>query len=365
MWRASWDAVRAGATEARCHVGQFLSSIGGILDSVSDTSSRLLKLLSLLQAPREWPGSELAGRLQVSRRTIRRDVERLRGLGYPVEATMGTGGGYRLVAGMAMPPLLLDDEEAVAITVGLATAARHPVQGIGEASVRALAKLEQVLPSRLRYRVSSLNAATVQLAAGNGPGVDPGLLTTLAAAITGRERVRFGYQAGDGTGSTRLADPHRLVAAGRRWYLLAYDNDRQDWRIFRIDRIRDLQPTGARTPSRTPPADAAAYVAGQLYSLAPTYRAIATLHAPAAEVARRLGSAASSLTATGERTCRIETHADTLEWLAFRLILSGCEFEVHQPPELVGYLRALAARLTRAASRGTPPAGPSDPVARK
>jgi predicted DNA-binding transcriptional regulator YafY len=134
--------VRAGATEARCHIGQFLSSTEGILDSVSDTPSRLLKLLSLLQAPRQWPGSELAGRLQVSRRTIRRDVERLRDLGYPVEATMGAGGGYRLVAGMAMPPLLLDDDEAVAITVGLATAARYPVQGIGEASVRALAARE-------------------------------------------------------------------------------------------------------------------------------------------------------------------------------------------------------------------------------
>ena len=316
---------------------------------MSDTPSRLLKLLSLLQAPREWPGSELAGRLQVSRRTIRRDVERLRGLGYPVEATMGAGGGYRLVAGMAMPPLLLDDDEAVAITVGLATAARHPVQGIGEASVRALAKLEQVLPSRLRYRVRSLSAATVPLPAGDGPGVDPGLLTTLAAAITGRERVRFGYQAGDGAASTRLADPHRLVAAGRRWYLLAYDNDRQDWRIFRTDRIRDLQPTGTRTRLRDLPADAGAYVAGKLYSLAPTYRAIATLHAPAADVARLLGGAASDVTATGERTCRLETHADTLEWLAFRLILSGCEFEVHQPPELAGYLLALGARLTRAA----------------
>ena len=165
---------------------------------MSDTSSRLLKLLSLLQAPREWPGSELAGRLQVSRRTIRRDVERLRDLGYPVEATMGAGGGYRLVSGTAMPPLLLDDGEAVAIAVGLATAARHPVHGIREASVRALAKLEQVLPSRLRYRVRSLNAAVVPLPAADGPGVDPGQLTTLAAAIAGRERVRFGYQARDG-----------------------------------------------------------------------------------------------------------------------------------------------------------------------
>jgi predicted DNA-binding transcriptional regulator YafY len=328
-----------------------LSYAEGILDSVTDTPSRLLSLLSLLQTPREWPGSELAGRLRVSPRTIRRDVGRLRDLGYPVEATMGAGGGYRLVAGTAMPPLLLDDEEAVAVAVGLATAARQPVQGIEEASVRALAKLEQVLPSRLRYRVRSLNAATVPLPAGDGPAVDPGQLTTLAAAIANREQVRFGYQSGDGTASTRLADPHRLVAAGRRWYLLAYDNDRQDWRISRIDRIRDLRPTGARTPPRElPAADAAAYVAGKLYSLAPTYRAVATVHAPAAEVARLLGGSPGDLTPAGEQACRLHSNADTLEWLAFRLMLLGCEFEVHQPPELADYLRTLGARLTRAAS---------------
>ena len=149
----------------------------------------------------------------------------------------------------------------------------------------------------------------------------------------------------------RLADPHRLVWAGRRWYLLAYDNDRQDWRIFRIDRIRDLRPTGARTPPRElPAADAAAYVAGRLYSLAPTYRAVATVHAPAAEVARRLGDSLGDLTPAGERACRLHSHADTLEWLAIRLMLLGCEFEVHQPPELADYLRTLGARLTRAAA---------------
>jgi predicted DNA-binding transcriptional regulator YafY len=324
---------------------------------VSDTPSRLLTLLSLLQAPREWPGSELAERLHVSRRTIRRDVGRLRDLGYPVEAARGADGGYRLVAGTAMPPLLLDDEEAVAITVGLATAARHPVRGIEEASVRALAKLEQVLPSRLRYRVSSLNAATLPLPTGDGPGLDPGHLTTLASAIARHEQVRFGYTGSDGTGSTRLADPHRLVPAGRRWYLLAYDNDRQDWRIFRIDRIRHLEPTGVRTPPRELPAtDAATYVASKLYSLAPTYQAIVTLHAPAAEVARRLGDIPAELTPIGEQACRLHSHADTLEWLAFRLILADCEFEVHQPPELAGYLRMLGARLTRAA--GTEPQPP-------
>ncbi|MFC4122148.1 helix-turn-helix transcriptional regulator [Nonomuraea zeae] len=310
------------------------------------SESRLLALLSLLQTPREWPGGELADRLGVSRRTIRRDVERLRDLGYPVEASMGSEGGYRLVAGMAMPPLLLDDEEAVAITVGLATAARQPVQGIEEASVRALAKLEQVLPSRLRYRVRSLSGATVPMPAIGGPEVDPEQLTVLAVAVENRERVRFGYRSNDGTAATRLVDPHRLVAAGRRWYLLGHDLDRDDWRIFRIDRIGDLRPTGARVTPREPPGEgAAAYVESRLYSLAPTYEAVVTLHTAVTEVISALGE----VTEIDERTCRLRMPADTLDWLGFRLFTLGCEFEVHEPPELAAHLRALAARLTRAA----------------
>ncbi|SEG99178.1 Predicted DNA-binding transcriptional regulator YafY, contains an HTH and WYL domains [Nonomuraea solani] len=325
-------------------VGQNLSYMSGILEDMSD--SRLLTLLSLLQTPREWPGGELADRLGVSRRTVRRDVERLRDLGYPVEATMGAAGGYRLVAGAAMPPLLLDDEEAVAITVGLSTAARHPVQGIEEASVRALAKLEQVLPARLRYRVRALSGATVPMPAVEGPQVDPGRLTALAAAVANKERVRFAYRTNDGTTTRRLVDPHRMVAAGRRWYLLGHDHDRDDWRIFRIDRIDDVRATGARVVPREPPAgDAAAYVADQLYSLAATYEAVVTLRAPVTEVVRALGE----VTPIGERACRVRMHADTLDWLAFRLTTLGCEFEVHEPPELTAHLRALAARLTRAA----------------
>jgi predicted DNA-binding transcriptional regulator YafY len=321
-----------------------------ILEIMSDTPARLLKMLSLLQARREWPGSELARRLEVSPRTVRRDIDRLRDLGYPVQATLGVAGGYRLAAGAAMPPLLLDDEEAVAITVGLRTAAGHAIDGIDEASVRALAKLQQVLPARLRRRVEALGAATVPLLIAAGPGVDPEQLAVLAAAIAGHERLRFGYRAGDGTESRRLAEPHRLVAAGRRWYLLAYDNDQDDWRIFRVDRVRDLQPTGARSAPREPPgSDAAAYVTGKLYSMAPTYTAVVTLHAPAADAARRLGDAAGALDSLDERTCRLRSRADTLEWLAFRLATLGCEFDVHQPPELAEYLRALGARVTRAA----------------
>ncbi|NUT11918.1 MAG: YafY family transcriptional regulator [Nonomuraea sp.] len=312
------------------------------------TSLRLLSLLSLLQSPREWPGGELAERLGVSRRTVRRDVGRLRELGYPVAATMGSEGGYRLVAGTAMPPLLLDDEEAVAITVGLATAARHPVQGIEEASVRALAKLEQVLPSRLRHRVASLGTATVPLPGPDGFEVDPAQLTALAVAIANREQVRFRHRAADGTESARLADPHRLVAAGRRWYLLAHDRDRDDWRVFRIDRVSEARGTGARITSREP-ADPAAFVAARLYSGVPTYEAVVVLHAAAARIVAEWGE----VTPVDERTCLLRAHADTLDWLAFRLLALGCEFEVREPYELVAHLRDLAARLTRASERGS------------
>jgi predicted DNA-binding transcriptional regulator YafY len=324
--------------------------MAGILECMRNTPARLLRLLSLLQTPREWPGSELAERLGVSLRTIRRDIERLRDLGYPVQATMGTLGGYRLVAGTAIPPLLLDDEEAVAIAVGLRTAAAHTVTGIQEASLRALTKLEQVLPSRLRYRVRTLGAATVPLPAWPGATVAPETLTVLAAAVANRERLRFGYQAGDRTSSQRQVEPYGLVPTGRRWYLVAYDTDRDAWRTFRVDRIHQPQPTGVRAAPRTLPAsDPAAYVTGTLYTSAPTYQAVATLHAPAAEVARQLGDYASDLRPLGERRCRLRTSADTLDWLALRLAMLGCQFEVHEPPELAQYLRALGTRVIRAA----------------
>ncbi len=321
---------------------------------MSDTPARLLKLLSMLQIPRERPGSELAESLGVSPRTVRRDIDRLRELGYPVRATMGAVGGYRLAAGTAMPPLLLDDDEAVAIAVGLRTAATHPVDGIEEASVRALAKLEQVLPSRLRHRVGAVGVATVPMPAADGPNVDPAGLVVLAVAAANHERLRFTYRAADGTETRRLAEPYRLVTAGRRWYLLAYDNDRDDWRTFRADRIDDPHPTGVRVAPRTPPGqDAAAFVASRLYSLAPTYEVAATLRLPAAEVRRRLGPAAGDVEPIDEHACRLRGPADTVEWLASRLLMLGCEFEVHEPPELRAYLRELGTRATQAA--GTVP----------
>jgi predicted DNA-binding transcriptional regulator YafY len=312
----------------------------------------MLRLLSLLQIPREWPGSELAQRLEVSLRTVRRDIERLRDLGYPVQATMGAAGGYRLIAGTAMPPLLFDDEEAIAITVGLRTAARHSVEGVEEASVRALAKLEQVLPTRLRRRVAALGRATVPLLTWEPPpSVDPDTLTLLANAVNGNERLRFGYRSHDGTSSERLVEPNRLVSAGRRWYLVAYDNERADWRTFRVDRIDRPRGTGGRVPPRALPArDAAEFVTRQLSALFPTYTAVATLYAPMEQIAGRLGGAADALEPIDERSCRLRGYADTLDWLALRLMSLECDFEVHEPPELVERLRVLGARASRAAT---------------
>jgi predicted DNA-binding transcriptional regulator YafY len=308
--------------------------------------TRLLALLSLLQTPREWPGGELARRLGVSLRTVRRDVERLRELGYPVEATMGAAGGYRLVAGAAMPPLLLEDDEAVAIAVGLRTAAGHAVEGIEEAAVRALAKLEQVLPKRLRGRVAALGAATQPLLTWERPTVDPELLTLLAGAVTNRERVRFGYRTHEGAGAERRVEPHRLVSAGRRWYLVGWDTDRDDWRIFRVDRITAPAVIGYRAVARElPGGDAAAFVTRKLTELTPVYRAVATVHAPAERVAGWLGD----LEPIDELTCRLHTHGDTLDFLAWRLMTLGCDVEVHEPPELIARLGELGARARRAA----------------
>ncbi|MET7375831.1 helix-turn-helix transcriptional regulator [Micromonospora arida] len=318
---------------------------------MSDTPARLLGLLSLLQTPREWPGSELATRLGVSLRTIRRDVERLRDLGYPVQATMGAIGGYRLVAGKAMPPLLLDDDEAVAIAVGLRTAAGHAVAGIEEASVRALAKLEQVLPSRLRHRVAALGAATEPLLTWDRPTVDPEQLSALAAAVNNREQLRFTYRRRDGVDTERLVEPYKLVSAGRRWYLVGYDNDRDDWRIFRVDRITDLRPTRIRVAARQLPAsDAASFMTEKLLELTPVYRAVVTLHAPIERMAGPLGGAGVDLEPIDATSCRLRSNADTLEWLAWRLLALGCDMEVHEPPELIAHLRRIGTRATRAAS---------------
>jgi predicted DNA-binding transcriptional regulator YafY len=315
---------------------------------MTETSSRLLKLLLLLQTRRDWAGHELSERLGVSGRTIRRDVERLRDLGYPVDATTGPAGGYRLHAGTAMPPLLLDDDEAVAIAVGLRTAAGASVTGIEETSVRALVKLEQVLPSHLRRRVNALQAATATLAP-SGPTVDPETLTTIAAACRDHERLRFAYRGRDATESQRVVEPHSLVNLGRRWYLMAWDVDRQDWRTFRVDRLERPAPAGHRFEPRDPPQrDVAAYVAARLASAPSRYNARLTLHAAAAELAERTPALWGRVEPIDERSCELRTSDDSLEWLAVRIGMLDVDFDVHEPPELVERFRVLARRYARA-----------------
>ncbi|MBG0830345.1 WYL domain-containing protein [Planomonospora sp. ID67723] len=312
-----------------------------------DTSARLLRLLSLLQTPRDWSGPQLAERLGVTTRTIRNDVERLRALGYPVHATPGAAGGYRLGAGAAMPPLLLDDEEAVAVAVGLRTAAGGSVTGIEETSLRALAKLEQVLPSRLRHRVGALHSHMVPIS-GTGPTVAADVLTAIAGASRDRERLRFDYTGHDGASGPREAEPHRLVHARGRWYLAAWDVARDDWRTFRVDRMRLRTPNGPRFAPREPPEGGfAAHVARGLETAVWKYVARVTVHAPAEEIAPRLPPSVT-VEPVGERTCVITTGSDTPHMLALYLGMLEVDFEVAEPPELVEHVRALAARYARA-----------------
>jgi predicted DNA-binding transcriptional regulator YafY len=316
---------------------------------MNETSSRLLTLLSLLQARRDWPGAELARRLEVSGRTVRRDVERLRELGYPVESLTGPAGGYTLRAGTAMPPLLLDDEEAIAIAVGLRTAARASVTGIEETAVRALVKLEQVLPAHLRRRVTALGSATTTLPA-DGPRVDPEALTVIAAACRDTERLRFAYRDREGAESRREVEPNSVVNLGTRWYLVAWDRAREDWRTFRLDRLTRPASTGVRFPPRELPAkDAATYVTRTIETRPNRYEARVVFHAPVELIRRRLPPGWGTVESVGEETTEYRTGDDDLQWLALRVAMFGVDFEVREPPELGEQFRAIARRLEEAA----------------
>lgn len=316
-----------------------------------ETSARLLRLLSLLQSPRDWTGAELAERLGVSPRTVRNDVERLRTLGYPVDATRGSVGGYRLGAGSALPPLLLDDEEAVAVALSLRTATGGAIEGVEETALRALAKLEQVLPPRLRRRVHALQSHTVPVPRyDQTPTAAPEVLSALAMGCRDRETLRFDYETHEGRPSRRVVEPYRLANWGRRWYLIAYDLERADWRTFRVDRMNPpRQPTGPRfTPRELPDADLASYVSRRVSAAAWRHRARVTVHASAAEVVDRINPAVGVVTAVDDRTCVLETGSDTIESLAVHLGLLGRDFEVVDPPELMAHLQELAARYQRA-----------------
>jgi predicted DNA-binding transcriptional regulator YafY len=322
---------------------------------VGNASGRLLDLLSLLQGRRDWPGAELADRLEVSRRTVRRDVDRLRTLGYPVESLTGPAGGYRIAPGTAMPPLLLDDEEAIAIAVGLRTAARASVTGIEETSIRALVKLEQVLPAHLRRRVAALGSATIAPPP-PGPTVDPQHLTTIAAACRDFECLRFGYRSRDGTETRRDVEPSALVNLGRRWYLVGWDRGREDWRTFRVDRIGRPAATGTRFTARTLPAeDAAAYVQQSIAGAWSRYEARVTVHASAEAIAARHPYVAAALTPIDAHRCEYRASDDNLDWLAIRIAMLGVDVEVQEPPELIAQLDVLATRLQRAAKSRVDP----------
>lgn len=315
---------------------------------MANTCSRTLRLLSLLQSHRYWPGGELADRLEVSVRTLRRDVGRLRELGYPVEAHRGAEGGYQLTAGAALPPLAIDDDEAVALAIGLQAAAQGGVSGIEEASIRALTKVVQVMPPRLRRRVDALNAMTVPGGWDSGPTIDAGVLTTVAQACRDEERMRFSYTGRGGGQTERHVEPHRLVSLGRRWYVVAYDLTRHDWRSFRLDRLANPCSTQSRfRPRELPAEDAAAFLRSGIQNIPATHAVEALVHAPAGRVRTILGHWGTVEGVDDER-CMLRMTIDSLDWPVFALGSVGSEFEVIKPPELVEHLREWGARFTRA-----------------
>src|SRR6266581_2983716 len=329
------------------------------MENMANTSSRTLRLLSLLQTRRYWPGEELAGQLQVSPRTLRRDIDRLRELGYPIQAQRGVAGGYQLAAGTALPPLVVDDEEAVALALGLQAAAQGAVEGIAEASVRALAKVVQVMPARLRRRVQALGAMTVP-ASWEGAGrtaVDPAVLTTIALACRDTERIRFSYTAPSGQQGGQQAgrhvEPHRLVLLGGRWYLVGYDLDRQGWRSYRLDRLASPDGTGIRFRARElPAADAAAFVRAGIQSTRTGYDIEVIVEASAEVVRERIGRWAAVSEISASR-CRVRMTADALEWPVLRLGMVGADFRVISPPELIDWVRDWGARFSRAGGAST------------
>ena len=317
-----------------------------------ETSARLLRLLSLFQARRDWTGGELAERLGVTTRTVRNDVERLRELGYPVEARPGVAGGYRLGSGAALPPLLLDDDEAVAVALGLRVAAGGAVAGIEETSLSALAKLQRILPARLRHRVESFGSHALPVPA-RTPPVDAETLTTLALACRDQLAVRFDYEAHSGGSSRRSAEPYRLVHRRQRWYLFAWDLERADWRTFRADRIGTLGPPGPRfAPRPTPPdAEIAARVDSGVARGTWRYTARVIVDASAEHVRARIPTPIE-IEELPDGRCAFEPGSDDPERLALYLGMLGADFEVVQAPELVAAVEQVIARYQRAIGAG-------------
>jgi predicted DNA-binding transcriptional regulator YafY len=312
-----------------------------------ETSARLLRLLSLFQGRRYWSGPDLSGRLEVTSRTLRRDVDKLRTLGYPIHSTSGAEGGYQLGAGMSMPPLLLDDEEAVAVAMGLRYAATGSIDGVEEASMRALLKIEQILPPRLARRVAALQSVVVS-PGGPGAAVDARTLFTIASACREREMLRFRYRDKTGAASGRSVEPHRVVNTWRRWYLVAWDTVREDWRTFRVDRMeRCATAPGVHFVPREPPArDLSAYATQS--GVSARSRARLKLAAPAASVAEWLPPFLGLVEPIDARSCFLEAGSSSYQSLAVQLSMIGVDFEILEPAELVEEVRRLAERYQRA-----------------
>lgn len=331
---------------------------------VTPTSMRLLSLLSLLQGPREWTGAQLAERLQVSPRTVRSDIERLRESGYVVHATRGGVGGYRLGSGgSSPPPLLLDAQEAVAAAVGLRTGVNCIIGGMEEASLQALAKLEQLLPDRLRHQVRNIGHYTVPLPHTQpAPIIDPALLTLLAGLCRGRERLRFAYldSADDPEAATSHdVEPYRLTNRGHRWYPLGFDTDHDDWHIYAVVRIRPrTPPTGPRFTERPLPADdLTAYISRRLPETTWRHQATITVHAPAGDIEERIASAEGDVIPIDDQTCTALIGGETLTAIAAVLARLDVDFTVEQSPELAHHLATLADRYARSIGQVARPAG--------
>jgi predicted DNA-binding transcriptional regulator YafY len=312
-----------------------------------DSAERLLRLLGLLEGRIDWTAEELARRLDVTTRTVRRDVTRLRDLGYPVEAVAGPGGGYRLGAGGKLPPLLLDDEEALAVALGLRVATTAAVSGLEDASLSALSKLEHVLPPHLRARLADVSIATVSAPGPASSRVDHNTLATAAAAAREGIRLRFGYTDGEGRGSERHAEPHRLVHTGRRWYLVAFDLDRDDWRTFRLDRVAEPRATGLRSAKRQVP-DPVELVQRGIAIEVWRHRATVRLHTSLDFAQQVVPATVGALEALGDSECRLVIGADDIGWLARYLLGMPFTFTVEDPVELAAELGEIGRRLAAA-----------------
>jgi predicted DNA-binding transcriptional regulator YafY len=319
---------------------------------MSNTSGRMLRLISLLQTHRSWPGGELAERLAISERTLRRDVDRLRELGYPVAAVPGIGGGYQLEPGATLPPLLLDEDEAIAIAVALRASAGGGVEGIEETSVRALAKVVRSMSPRLRARVDTLQAVASPTPMRPGPTVSAASIAILAQACQDRERLRFEYTVRDGGEATRLVEPERLVTLGRRWYLIAWDVDRADWRTFRLDRLRDPRSTRYRfAPRELPGGDPVAFVQTQIAKIPTRYAVAIRIASPADDLRSAFGRWVD-VEAEGPTSSVMRMRVDALDWPV--MIVAGLDtaFEILEPPELIERVRATATSLAAATISG-------------